>query len=37
MTYTIHLANTPKPLFTSSAMTRANYWDHFTARMGIRR
>jgi hypothetical protein len=37
MTYTIHMASTPKPFSTTSEMTSANYWDHFVARMGIRR
>lgn len=37
MTYTIHMASTPKPFAATSQMTSANYWDHFVARMGIRR
>ena len=37
MTYTIHRTSTPKPMPTGTKMTAANYWDHFTARMGIRR
>lgn len=38
MTRSIHLASTGTAIFpTNDRMTFANYWDHFVARMGIRR
>ena len=37
MTYVFHAAPTPQLMSTTSTMTSANFWDHFVARMGIRR
>lgn len=37
MTRIIQLASTPAILSTTAEMTSSNWWDHFTARMGIRR
>jgi len=37
MTRIIQVASTPAVLSTSTVMTTSNWWDHFTARMGIRR
>lgn len=37
MALTFRLASIPKMMSTTSEMTSANYWDHFVARIGIRR